>query len=203
MVAAFAGEPMMLMTFLALAVAAPLHFDCAGPITARMTAAAILARFGKDARRETLAGAEGAPVRAVILYPDDPARRLVVTFWDDAQTAVESVTAGAKATAWTGPLGLHAGSSLNEVAAANGHGFALSGFGWDYGGYFTNAWGGKLKPDGGCALQIRFGLPGKAPKAIAGERDLNSNMPAVKAASPRIGQLSIGWPLPAGVKVSN
>src|SRR6185312_7869023 len=116
---------------MAMAVTAPLHFDCNGPITPRMSAAAILAQFGKDARRETLRGAQGAPARAVVLYPDDPSRRLEIAFWDDAQTAVESVTAGPGGAAWTGPLGLHAGSSLAEVVAANGREIVLSGFGWD------------------------------------------------------------------------
>lgn len=188
---------------MAMAVSGPLHFDCTGPIIQGMPASAILAKFGKDARRETLPGAEGARSRTVVLYPDDPARRLVIAFWDDAQTAVESVTADARATAWTGPLGLHPGASLAEVVTANGSNFALSGFGWDYGGYLTHAWGGRLTPAGGCAVQVRFGLPGKAPNAIAGERDLNSTLPAVRAANPRIDRLSIGWPLPAGVKASN
>jgi len=184
----------------------PLHFDCAGPVTQRMTAAAILARYGKDARRETIPGAEGQATKAVVLYPDDPARRLEVTFWDDAQTVVASVTAGPKATGWTGPLGLHAGSTLAEVIAANGHNFGLSGFGWDYGGYITNFWSGKLKTlAGGCAVQVRLGLPpgAKIPDALAGERDLASTMPAVKASGARIETLSIGWPLPAGVKASD
>jgi hypothetical protein len=52
-------------------------------------------------------------------------------------------------------------------------------------------------------VQIRFGLPGRPPKAVAGELDLNSTLPAVRAAAPRVEQLSVGWPLPAGVRASN
>jgi hypothetical protein len=202
MIAVTFGEVSMFGLVMAMAVA-PLHFDCNGPVAPRMPASAILAKFGREARRQILPGAAGTSTKAVVLYPDDPARRIVIAFWDDAQTAVASVTAGAKATAWTGPLGLHAGSSLEAVVAANGSDFALSGFGWDYGGYLTHAWGGKLTPRGGCAVQIRFGLPGRPPKAVAGELDLNSTLPAVRAAAPRVEQLSVGWPLPAGVRASN
>ena len=191
----------MLMTFLALAAAAPLHFDCAGPVTPHTSAAALLGQYGKDARRETLRGPDGQMSHAVVLYPDDPSRRLEIVYWDAAQTAVERVTAGARAVAWRGPLGLHAGSPLLEVIAANGHNFGISGFDWDYSGYVTNGWGGKLSTlDGGCAVQVRFGLAGKAPRAIQGDLDLNSTLPAVRAADPHVVELSIGWPLPAGVK---
>jgi len=214
MIVASFGEAGMFGTVLAIAVAAlsaqvaqaPLHFDCTGPVTQTTPAAAILTRFGRDARRGDVMGADGRPVRGVILYPDDPARRLEIAFWDDAQTAMSSVTADARATAWTGPLGLHAGSTLAEVIAVNGHNFSLSGFDWHYGGYITSFWNGKLlKLDGGCAAQIRLGLPAdaKLPKAIVGERDLNSTLADVKAAGPRIDRLSIGWPLPAGVKASD
>ena len=185
------------------AAPAPLHFDCQGPINPAMPAGAILARYGKDARREILAGAEGSTTRAVVLYPDDPSRRLEITFWDDAQTAVANITARGKAVAWIGPLGLHAGSSMAEVVAANGHNFSFTGFGWDYGGYLTNVWTGKLLKQG-CAIQIRLAPPTGVhpPKSISGERELNSTLAEVKAIGPVIGELSIGWPLPAGVKAS-
>ncbi len=200
------GLVMMAVLPAQVAVAAPLHFDCLGPVTQKMSAHEILARFGRDARRADIPGAEGEVAKGVVLYPNDPSRRLEITFWDDAQTAVSDVSAGPKATAWTGPSGLHPGSTLAEVVAANGHNFGLSGFGWDYGGYVTNFWGGALlKPAGGCAVQIRFGLPhgARISRTIEGDRDLNSTLPEVKAADPRIERLSVGWPLPAGVRASD
>jgi len=204
----------MFATFMAIAVVGagtggsaevPLHFDCTGPVTQTMSARAILMTFGEDARRADVPGMAGKPVKGIVLYSDDPARRLEIAFWDDSQTAVESVTAAAKATAWIGPLGLHAGSTLAEVVAANGHNFGVTGFNWDYGGYVSSFWGGKLlKPGESCAVQIRFApAPGvKLPKDLMGEQDLDSAMPEVKAADPRIDRLSIDWPLPTGVKAS-
>ena len=196
----------MFATFMAIAVVGtPLRLDCTGPVTPNMSAKAILTAFGNEARRADVPGMAGKPVKGVVLYPDDPARRLEIAFWDDAQTAVESVTTAAKATAWTGPWGLHAGSTLAEVVAANGQNFSLTGFNWDYGGYISNFWGGKLlKPHGGCAVQIRFAPARgvKLPGEITGDHDLDSAMPLVKAADPRIDRLSIDWPLPAGVKIS-
>ena len=200
----------MFATFMAIAAfaaaaPAPLHFDCMGPVTQASSATAILAAFGKDARRADVPGMAGKPAKGVVLYSDDPARRLEIAFWDDAQTTVESVTIEAKAMAWTGPLGLHAGSTLAEVIAANGQNFSLTGFNWDYGGYVSKVWGGKLlKPHGGCVVQIRLAPATgvKLPEDITGEHDLDSAMPLVKAADPRIDRLSVGWPLPAGVKMS-
>ncbi len=181
----------------------PLHFDCRGPITQNMSATAILAAFGRNARREVIPGAEGERARAVVLYPGDPSRRLEITFWDDAQTAVAAVTAGPGGTAWTGPLGLHVGSAMAEVVTANGHNFSFNGFGWDYGGYLTSFWNGNLLKQG-CAVQVRLGLPAgvKPPRSITGEREMNSTLVEVKAADPRIDTLSVGWPLPAGVQAS-
>jgi len=196
----------MLMIFLALTAAAPLHFDCGGPITAHMSAATILARYGKDARREDLAAAEGEATTGVVLYPGDPSQRLEITFWDKAQTAVRSVTAYAGATAWRGPLDLHPGTPLAGVVKANGHNFSFTGLGWDYGGYIINFWDGRLGAlPGGCAIQVRLGLPAgtRMPKTIAGETELNTTLAPVKAAGLRVDLLSIGWPLPPGVKVAN
>jgi hypothetical protein len=200
----------MFATFMAVALAAPLHFDCAGPITPNMSAQAILARYGKDARRgmvsgDDVLGVAAKPIKGIILYPDDPSRRLEITFWDDAQTAVERVTAGAKSVAWTGPLGLHPGSTVDEAREANGHDFTFTGLGWIYGGYVTHGGGGKLgQLDAGCAVQVRFALPAgtRIPGALEGEQDLDTTMPAVKAADLRIDRLSIDWPLPAGVRMS-
>ena len=189
----------------AQAVPAPLRFDCRGPILPDMPAQAILARFGRDARRGDVTGVAGKAVKGVILYPDDPARRLEIVFWDDAQTVVQSVTAEANSTAWTGPRGLHVGSTLKDAMAANGRNFGLSGFDWNYGGYIVDSWGGNLgKLDGGCAIQVRFALPSgiKPPTAIEGEHALAATMPMLQTIKPHIDRLSTSWPLRAGVKAA-
>ncbi len=186
--------------------AAPARLDCTGPVTRKMSAAAILVKFGKDARRENIPGAEGQTSKGVVLYPDDAARRLEITFWDDAQTVVSSISIGNGATGWTGPGGIHRGSSVAEVAAANGGPFELSGFAWDYGGYVTNLRGGKLaRLPGGCALQLRFtpADEGHVPDALVGERTLVSTAPLLQKVAPKLDTLTIGWPLPAGVKASD
>ena len=196
----------MITTLLALAAAAPLHFDCLGPVAPRQSAAVLLSTYGKDARREDIAVPGGKTAKGVVLYPDDPARRLDITFWDDAQTAVQSVTMGPKASAWSGPLGLRVGWTIPQVMGVNGHNFSLTGLGWPYGGYILNFWSGKLLTlPGGCVAQVRFALPAGAPvpKAIAGEKELYTTMAPVKAADLRVDLVSIGWPLPAGVKVAN
>lgn len=180
--------------------------DCAGPVTVNMSAKALLARFGKDAKSGDIAGPEGQTAKGIILYPDDPARKLEVMYWDDAQTAVSNVALGEKATAWTAPGGLKLGAALGEVQAANGAPFELSGFDWDYGGYVSNLKDGKLaKLPGGCTLGVRFDLPsnaGNVPDALMGDRVLVSTNAELQKAAPHVVELSLEWPLPKGVKAS-
>ncbi len=185
---------------------APMRLDCSGPVAPKLSSKALLARFGKDAKVGDIPGAEGQTTKGIILYPNDPARRLTVTYWDDAQTAVSNVSLGEKAMAWTAPGGLKLGATLAEVAAANGNPFEISGFDWDYGGYVTNLRGGKLaKLPGGCSLQIRFDPPAGAHlgAALEGERTIASTAPVLQKLGPKVSELSIGWPLPEGVKASD
>jgi hypothetical protein len=101
---------------------------------------------------------------------------------------------------WSGPKGLHLGSALADVEAANEKPFKLGGFDWDYGGYVTDLNRGKLaKIKGKCTLGIRLGIPengGPVVESIEGERALISTDPAVMAAKPVVQELSIGWPRP-------
>src|SRR5689334_10319208 len=58
---------------------------CSGPFARDADRAALVARFGADnVRDEDVGGAEGDTVSATVLYPDDPKRRLEVTWWDEA-----------------------------------------------------------------------------------------------------------------------
>ncbi|MGZ3304495.1 MAG: hypothetical protein ACXU8U_01435 [Asticcacaulis sp.] len=191
----------------AIAITPSTHtLDCAEPVTVDMSAKALLAKFGKDARKGDIAGAEGQVAKGVILYPDDPSRRLEVTYWDVAQTAVSNVALGEKASAWTAPGGLKLGAGLADVQSANGKPFELSGFDWDYGGYVTNLSSGKLsKLPGGCVLGVRFDLPANAqnvPDSLMGDHALMSDNAQLQKAAPRVVELSVGWPLPKGVKVA-
>lgn len=190
------------------AVATPIinTLDCNSPIGETESAKALLAKYGKDAVIGELNGAEGATYKGLILYGNDPSRRLKISFWDDAMEHVSSVSLGEKATAWTGPGGLHLGSSVAEVEAANGKAFSIAGFGWDYGGFATDLKAGKLTGlKGGCSLQLRFDLVGsdQFPDGVTGDGvTLSSGDARFKTFKPVLTELAVGWPLPDGVKPS-
>lgn len=182
-------------------------FNCNAPVGPRDSAKALMAKYGADAAIGMINGAEGMQVKGLILYGNDPKRRLEITYWDDAMEHVSSVAPGAAAKAWTGPDGLHLGSTVAEVTAANGKPFDISGFDWDYGGYVTDLRGGALASlPGGCSLQLRFDHPdfnGTMPDGISGDGvTVSSDDKRITAYQPVVTEIAVGWPLPDGVKPS-
>jgi len=186
----------------AAAPAAPAHvLSCDAPVAKNASAKSLLAAYPGDAVMGTINGPEGSEAHGVILFGNDPARRLEITFWDDAMTKVSDISLGSAATAWTGPSGLHLGSGLDDVQAANGKPFGLYGFGWDYGGFVNDLKGGQLAHlPGGCSLSVRLSTADgvNIPDGLSGEKTLGSDDPAVKALAPKVETLSIGWPAPPG-----
>ncbi len=179
--------------------------SCAGPIDPKATAKSLLAAYGKDAQLGTIPGAEGMESKALLLYDAIPAKKLAVTFWDDSMQHISGVSP--MGTAWTGPSGIHVGSTLAYIQQVNGKPFSISGFGWDYGGYAVDFKGGALdKLPGGCTISLRFDGPDNIvmPDGINGDGvTLSSDDPRLKKWSPAVSELSLGWPLPDGVKPSD
>ncbi|MFN3806257.1 hypothetical protein [Asticcacaulis sp.] len=176
--------------------------SCEGPVGKSATAAQLLQTYAGKAREETVPGPEGTTESAIVLYPDDPARKVVVTFWDEAKTQVADVRIGRGAVQWYGPGNIRIGSPLKAVEAANGKGFDLYGFDWDYGGYAADFKGGTLGlMPGDCVLGLRFappeGQPGQLTSDIVGDTQVASSNPNMQALQPVIVEMSIGWPSPA------
>ena len=176
--------------------------SCEGPVSKSATATQLLQTYAGKAREETVPGPEGTTESAIVLYPDDPARKVVVTFWDEAKTQVADVRIGRGAVQWYGPCNIRIGSPLKAVEAANGKGFDLYGFDWDYGGYAADFKGGTLgMMPGDCVLGLRFappeGQPGQLTSDIVGDTQVASSNPNMQALQPVIVEMSIGWPSPA------
>ena len=170
---------------------------CDWPVKKTDSAESLLATYKSYAQVTLITGAEGMEEKGVALYGNDPRRRVEVFFYDEAMTQVSTVLVRGDSQ-WSGPKGLHLGSSIADVEAANEKPFKLGGFDWDYGGYVTDLNHGKLaKIKGKCTLSIRFGIPengGSVADSITGERALVSTDPAVVAANPVVQELSVGWP---------
>ena len=170
---------------------------CTSPVTRSDTAATILRRFGANARRETLPGAEGETYRGVVLYPRDPQRRVEIAFSDDARPHVSSIRIGGDSSNWSfGSMAL--GDGVPQITSSNGRSFTFSGFEWDYGGYVTDLKGGALsRLPGGCRLGIRFSLPANVtttPEALMGDVQVPSTHPALRRLRPVVTELSLNWP---------
>lgn len=169
---------------------------CTAPVSRNDTAAAILRRFGANAQRETLPGAEGDTFPGVVLYPRDRQRRVEIAFTDDARPRVASIRIRGNSSRWSFG-GMALGDGLAQITSSNGRGFTLSGFEWDYGGYVTDLKGGALsRLPGGCRLGIRFSLPASittTPESVMGDVQLPSTNPALRRLRPVVTELSLNW----------
>lgn len=166
---------------------------CAWPVYGGDTAQTVQDRFGSDARMETLYGAEGSEFEGLVLWPDDPARRIEVLFEEDNPDLRVSGLRLREGARWQ-IAGVGVGDSLARVRELNRKPFTLWGFAWDYGGYVRDLQGGTLATmPGGCGLTIRFDPDDnvRLPDAIVGEVKLSSDDRRVAAAKARVSQLTL------------
>ena len=165
---------------------------CTYPVSPADTAAALRARYGKDARLETLPGAEGSEFEGLVLWPDDRSRRVEIVFEDDAMLHPSTVRV------WEGSqwriAGIGLGDPFEKVRAANGGPFEFYGFSWDYGGYVSDLMGGKLASLGnGCGLSLRLGPSENAELAdsLIGEGSVSSEDPLLASADVTVEELTL------------
>lgn len=165
--------------------------SCTSPVRKGDTLATLKARFGKEARIETVYLAEGASGKALVLYPRDKVRRIEVLFRDGRSKKVERIR-------WEGRgwsvAGLKVGDTATRIAALNGRPFEFFGFDWDYGGYVTRFKGGRLEQMlGGCSLGLRLNPGSGNGDALMGEGPFQSSDPAARRHPPVIEQISLAW----------
>jgi hypothetical protein len=174
--------------------------DCLTPIHVGDTYQSLAVAYGNNAQLGMIPGAEGTESQGLLLYAMVPSRKLYVSFWDAAMRHVSRIEPGEKAVAWTGPEGIHVGSTLDYIEKVNGKPFTISGFGWDYGGYAADFKGGRLdRLSGGCSISLRFDSD-ILPEGVSGDGVMvESDDPRLKAARVKVVEMSFGWPLPAGV----
>ena len=173
---------------------------CAGPFAKDGDAATLLRLFGADnVRTQNVDGPEGSTIRATVVYPDIPRKRLEVTWWDDTGLRRPSaIRVGAETSDWT-LAGLAVGAPLAAIAKANRKPFKISGFGWDYGGRVTSWQGGTIPTaiGNGCTPQIGLSLSPEAPQPNRLMGDgvvLSSSDKTLAAARPVIVEIGIGYP---------
>jgi len=178
----------------------PLHLECAGPFGPTSSQAQLLEVFGADnVVAETIDGPEGTTLDATLVFPDDPARRLIVLWQDEAQRVRPAAIIIRDESSWIGPGGVRLGSAIDEVEAANGATFNVLGFGWDYGGAASFPSGTLADIPGGCVMSLSFDLDwskefGPEFDNIMGDQQLTSDNALLRQASPVVSEIAVGYP---------
>jgi hypothetical protein len=168
--------------------------------------------FAKDSSHERLAtafgaknvawddveGPGGAKLKASVLFPSDPRRRLEVV-WTKPETRTDMrVIAINGQSTWTAPKGLKLGMTLAAVEKLNGKPFRLTGFDKDTGGT-VQSWdaGALAELPGGCKVALRFEpdpkISPEVRKDVAVSREFESDDTAMKKAVPKVVEILIGY----------
>ena len=169
-----------------------LELSCAAFVG--VTYDALAQRFGaENIVNQTLPGPEGESYEATVLFPNDPGRRLEVHWYDvSARARISEVSVSGEMSDWRGPQGLALGQGIEEVERANGRAFQIYGFGWDYGGNVSDWNGGAFAPQGGCLTRVQF-YARTNDTSVMGDTPFLSDLPAMRAAQPRVSQMAIGF----------
>lgn len=184
----------------AMAQSDSLHLECAGPFGPESSEAFLTELFGSgNVVSETIDGPEGTTLDATLVFPDDPARRIVVLWQDEAQRARPAAIIVRDESTWVGPGGVRLGSALAEVEAVNQAPFNVLGFGWDYGGAASFPRGALSDIPGGCIMSLSFDLDwsqeyGPEFDAIMGDQQLSSDNEMLRAAAPTVSEIAVGYP---------
>ncbi len=180
--------------------AAPTHtVACSGVFTKDSSHMKLATAFGaQNVTWDDVDGPGGSKLKASVLFPKDPKRRLEVLWTKpDARSDLQLVAINHQST-WTAPKGLHLGMTLAAVEKLNGKPFELSGFAKDAGGSVQSWDGGALAElPGGCKVSLRFEPDPKiAPEVrndVAVDKQFASSDMAMKKAVPKVVEILIGY----------
>lgn len=191
--AAFAASPVL---------AQDQPFDCSGVFGPDSSAALLIQTYGADnVVTGNVPGPEGMDMLATTVFPNDPDKKLVFGWWDEA--GLKELSYVDLPPSMSGPHGVRTGMSVDDLVAINGEPFTIGGFWWDYGGY-ASIEAGKLANIGeGCYVWMRFSPAEDYPAStdvstITGEVQIPSDDPLLKTVDARIAVLSVGYPGPEG-----
>ena len=143
-------------------------------------------------------GPDQAKLKATVLFPREPRRRLEVLWTDEAARSGIQVISINGQSGWIGPKGLKLGLPLATLERLNQRPFKLSGFGSDGNASVVDWQGGALAAlPGGCKVGVRFAIgratPEAARNAVASGREVLSNDAALKALKAQVAEILIGY----------
>jgi hypothetical protein len=172
--------------------AAAFNIQCDGPFAKDASHAKLAKTFGA----RNVVAAPGAAT--TVVFPNDPKRRIEVTWRDGAGRSRPSMILVEAQSTWR-VRGFRLGDLMSQVEKANGKPLRFAGFGATPGGNARDWQGGKLDQlSGGCVLGMRFAPNSKTPqdaltKVTVGS-DLTSDSADVRAVKPVIVEMIVGYP---------
>lgn len=143
-------------------------------------------------------GDEGATLKASVIYPKDPKRRLEVMWDDDDRRAGTRLIVISGQSTWTAPKGLHLGLPLAALEKLNGKPFKVMGFNKDGEAPVSDWNGGSFATGvGDCELGLRFKADSRASAAaraaLLGEQEFMSTDPMLRAVKPMLAEILLGY----------
>jgi len=136
-------------------------------------------------------GPDQAKMKATVLFPRDPKRRLEVLWDNDASRSGVQVISINGQSNWTAPKGLKLGMSIAALEKLNQRAFRLSAFGADGNASVLDWQGGALAAlPGGCKVGVRLAAERGN---TTGDRELLSNDAALKAVKANVAEILLGY----------
>ncbi|MCB0639171.1 MAG: hypothetical protein KDC54_21235 [Lewinella sp.] len=152
----------------------------------------VLALYGDSARVEEVYLGEGLYEEGVVLFPDNPRRRVEI-YWepqfDPVRPSYLRISGYQGETDWKTTEGITVGTTLTELNRLNGRPFQLYGFGWDYGGSVVDWMGGQLSNELG--LRLEPGAEAQASMEVVGDQLIRSDHPALAQMDVRVDVLDL------------
>jgi hypothetical protein len=143
-------------------------------------------------------GDDGSTLKASVLFPKDPKRRLEVLWDDDTSRAGTRIIVIEGQSTWTAPKGLHLGLPLAALEKLNGKPFKLQGFGKDGMAPISDWNGGSFNTwPSDCKLGLRLKADPKssadARAAVPAEKEFLSSDAAIRAVKPVVGEILLAY----------
>lgn len=183
-----------------------------GPVSRTSTEAALLAELRGVAVPAGVDVGEGMVEPGLVIYKDDPTRRLEVV-WNDEKPAHPATificrAENRQACRWHTASGIGMGTRLQELERRNGKPFEMVVWGSDVGGNVVSFDGGKLERELKAFGALRLTLVprldrdgGYLPKltreefdSVQGEKFVQSSNPVLQKLNPSVGWMTLEFP---------
>lgn len=176
-----------------------------GPFEPDITEAEVVTAFGAgNVRRGKVHVGEGDYEEALLVYPDDPSKRLAIVRRTASPKGVLVYVCAEAPQApcrWKTAEGVTLGTTLKRLEVINRRPFALSGFAWDYEGTVLSWEGGRLAPTfvGPERFLLRLHPRPEASgwrvfKQVVGDRGFSSGHPAMQVLNPFVYEMILRFP---------